>query len=183
MVAQIQVVVPPSAVRSGETGWVATTVRIDVVLPGTAGAEAARAVQRAVLRPHGPLPTDREPERDWLLVAAVDQTGETIGAASLCPDDWPRTDLLVLTAPQWQLRGVSVIQASRGTGVGSALVDASIAAARTHGAATLWAEARIRALPLYQRTGWHVVGDEWNKPGVGPHRYIWTALSRHDGGR
>ncbi|MCB0922674.1 MAG: hypothetical protein KDC08_12785, partial [Actinobacteria bacterium] len=41
----------------------------------------------------------------------------------------------------------------------------------------LWATARVRALGLYRRSGWVVVGPEWDKPGVGPHRYVIRRIS------
>ena len=36
---------------------------------------------------------------------------------------------------------------------------------------------RVRALGLYRRSGWVVVGPEWDKPGVGPHRYVIRRIS------
>jgi GNAT superfamily N-acetyltransferase len=65
-----------------------------------------------------------------------------------------------------------VAETARGTGIGRAVLDAAVALARDQGARTMWAEARSSALGFYASAGWTVVGDEWIKPGVGPHRYI-----------
>jgi hypothetical protein len=48
------------------------------------------------------------------------------------------------------------------------------------GAASLWADARVAALNLYLRGGWAVVGQEWHKPGIGPHRWIVARLPLPD---
>lgn len=139
---------------------------------------AARALQTRIMRPNGPLPTDREPPPDWLqLVARVDgDGGDIVGAARFGPSPWPRPDLADPPDPAWQLRSVAVLPEHRGAGVGAALVAEAQSVAADNRAATLWAEARVAALSLYQRLGWHTAGAEWDKPGVGPHRFVWIAL-------
>lgn len=139
---------------------------------------AAHALQTRIMRPNGPLPTDREPPPDWLqLVARVDAgDGAIVGAARFGRSPWPRPDLAEPPRPAWQLRSVAVLPENRGLGVGAALVSEAQAVAAANDAATLWAEARVAALSLYQRLGWHTVGAEWDKQGVGPHRFVWIAL-------
>lgn len=129
-----------------------------------------RDVQLRVLRPDGPLPGDRPFPPQWRHLAAV-LDGEVIGACSVGPAQWPRPDLAALDEPHWQLRSMAVLPAHRG-GVGRALVSAAHDLAAEAGARCLWATARVRALGLYRRAGWRVVGPEWDKPGVGPHRYV-----------
>jgi aminoglycoside 6'-N-acetyltransferase len=138
-----------------------------------AGLGEVRPVQFAVLRPDGPLPGDRPAPEGAAHIGAFD--GPTaIGAATVLAAEYPGPG--VLAGPTWQLRGVVVRADWRGTGVGRRVVDAAVAAARQHGAATLWAAARASALGFYEAGGWQVVGPEWVKPGVGPHRYItWQA--------
>ena len=65
-----------------------------------------------------------------------------------------------------------VAEAVRGTGVGRAVVHRAAGSRPLEGAASLWAEARSPALGFYERSGWTVIGDEWIKAGIGPHRYI-----------
>jgi predicted GNAT family N-acyltransferase len=67
---------------------------------------------------------------------------------------------------------VVVAEAVRGTGLGHAVVEGAVALAAAQGAASLWAEARSSALGFYERSGWTVIGDEWIKAEIGPHRYI-----------
>ncbi len=138
---------------------------------------AARELQSRIMRPNGPLPTDREPPDDWLQVIVRDEDGDIVGAARFGPSPWPRSDLADPPRPAWQLRSVAVLPDRRGGGFGTELVGGARAVAAAHGAATLWAEARVAALSLYERLGWHTVGAEWHKPGVGPHRFVWIDLA------
>ncbi len=127
-------------------------------------------MQQRVLRPDGPLPTDRPHPRDWLHVAAL-ADGLVVGACSAGPAPWPHPELLPLRAPQWQLRSMAVLPEHRG-GVGSRVLRATVSEAAKAGAGSMWADARVAALGLYERAGWVVVGQEWLKAGVGPHMYV-----------
>lgn len=129
-----------------------------------------RAVQLEVLRPNGPLPGDADPPAGCLHVAAV-VAGKVVGACSVCPARWSHPDLMELPAPQWQLRSMAVLPHYRG-GTGTALLAAAVRRAERGGAASLWANARVAALGLYQRAGWTVVGPQWDKAGIGPHHWI-----------
>jgi GNAT superfamily N-acetyltransferase len=132
--------------------------------------DEVRGLQLAVLRPNGPLPDDRPPPPGTVAVGAFEDR-VPVGAASLIPGArWPGP--ATVAAPAWQLRSMAVRADRRGAGIGRLVLDRAVVAAREGGAATLWAEARTVALPFYVRAGWGVVGDEWVKPGVGPHRWI-----------
>ncbi|MFN8184514.1 MAG: GNAT family N-acetyltransferase [Candidatus Nanopelagicales bacterium] len=135
-----------------------------------ASANEVRGVQMQVLRPHGALPGDRPHPVSWRhLAAEVD--GQVVGAVSVGPARWERADLTPLPRPHWQLRSMAVLTAYRG-GAGARLLSAAVATARESGAGALWAAARIEALGLYLRGGWQAVGGPWDKPGIGPHRYV-----------
>lgn len=137
-----------------------------------------RAVQLQVLRPGGPLSGDRPFPSDWRHLAAL-VGGEVIGACSIGPSQWLRPDLARPPEPQWQLRSMAVLPDHRG-GVGAALLSAASDVAAHEGVGCLWATARVRALGLYLRGGWVVVGPEWDKPGVGPHRYVISTPGQPD---
>ena len=40
----------------------------------------------------------------------------------------------------------------------------------------VWANARVGALPLYERGGYRVVGPVFEQPDAGPHRRVWRRL-------
>ena len=133
---------------------------------------AARELQRRVLRPNGPVPSDTEPPRDALVVW---EPGK--GAATVLPRAWPAAAPEVPDPPDWQMRSVAVLPEEQNHGVGTALVRDALAAAHARGARGVWAEARVAALRWYLDLGWAVVGPEWDKPQVGPHRWIHIRLS------
>jgi GNAT superfamily N-acetyltransferase len=137
---------------------------------GPASLAEVRAVQLQVLRPRGPLPGDRDPGPGWLHLAAR-VTGQVVGACSIGPAAWERVDLCELAAPQWQLRSMAVLPEHRG-GTGRELLGVAMRVAQEAGAASMWAAARQAAAGLYTGAGWQVVGDRWDKPGVGPHVYV-----------
>lgn len=128
-----------------------------------------RPLQLAVLRPDGPLPGDQPPPAEAVHVAAL-RDGVVIGAATVLPEPWPGPGLV--REPVWRLRAMVVSEAVRGTGIGRAVLDRAVQLAAARGVGSLWAEARSSALGFYERAGWTVVGDEWIKAGIGPHRYI-----------
>lgn len=147
-----------------------------VLIVRPASAEEVRPVQQAVLRPAGPLAGDQPHPPDWLHFAA-EIDGAVVGACSVGPSAWTNLDVCVLPAPTWQLRSMAVLPAHRG-GVGAQLLVAAVSGAHSAGASCLWANARVAALNLYLRGGWRIVGQPWDKPGVGPHRYVvrcWAA--------
>jgi len=84
--------------------------------------------------------------------------------------------LAEIEEPQWQLRSMAVLPDHRG-GVGTALLAAAEDLSAELAVGYLWATARVRALGLYQRSDWVVVGPEWDRPGVGPHRYVIRRIS------
>ncbi len=139
-----------------------------------ASPDEVRGVQTLVLRPHGPLPGDRPHPASWRHLAA-DVDGQVVGAVSVGPAPWLRADLAPLPRPHWQLRSMAVLPEHRG-GVGADLLSAAVATARGAGAGGVWATARTAALGLYRRGGWRVVGDQWDKPGIGPHHYVVLSL-------
>lgn len=154
---------------------------IRVVAPGSTEGLAARDLQLVVLRPNGPVPGDTGPQPDQQVLIATDLNGNVVGAATVCPQPWPRDDIAQLPALSWRFRSLAVSDEFRGSGVGSALVRAAEEAARDRGAATLWAEVRMTALVFYERLGWVPLGEVWDKPGVGPHRYAWIPVGGSSG--
>jgi GNAT superfamily N-acetyltransferase len=101
--------------------------------------------------------------------------GELVGTAAVVRMPWPGPGSV--PDPAWQLRSMAVHPDHRDRGIGAEVLAAATDLARDQGAVTLWAEARIAALGLYRRAGWSTVGEEWHKPGVGPHRWIRRDLS------
>lgn len=70
-----------------------------------------------------------------------------------------------------QLRGMATVPDLRSHGLGGALLEAAIEAwERRDGAARpLWCNARVRAIPFYERHGFVGEGETFEFPGVGEH--------------
>lgn len=131
-------------------------------------------MQLAILRPDGPLPGDRPPPTQALHIGAF-RDGVAIGAATVLPEQWPGP--VAIHEPSWRVRGMVVAGADRGAGIGRSVLNCAVEVAAARGAGSMWAEARSAALGFYERAGWTVVGDEWMKAGIGPHRYILLDLT------
>jgi GNAT superfamily N-acetyltransferase len=78
----------------------------------------------------------------------------------------------------WRLRGMAVVSEARRRGVGAALLAACERHARERGGRRVWFNARLEALPFYEALGYEVIGEEYELPGIGPHRFAEKILSR-----
>ena len=78
--------------------------------------------------------------------------------------------------PALQLRGMAVDGEFQNQGIGGKLIDFAqpIVTANTK---TLWCNARVRAVRFYAAHGWQIASDEFDVPGVGPHRIMCKRLA------
>lgn len=75
-----------------------------------------------------------------------------------------------------RIRWLGVLENERGQGVGAQLVIA----AQQHASAigqSLWADVRVKAIPIYERLGFEPLGDFFELPEIGLHRVMrwWPA--------
>lgn len=72
--------------------------------------------------------------------------------------------------PAWQLRGMATGAASQGKGLGGTLIKfATEDAQKEEFSRIFWCNARVVAVPFYERNGWKVISGEFDVPGIGPH--------------
>ena len=76
----------------------------------------------------------------------------------------------------WRLRGMATSEAARGTGLGRVVLEECFKVVREHGGQVLWCNARIGAVPFYERLGMAAVGPEFDIPDVGPHFVMWREV-------
>jgi GNAT superfamily N-acetyltransferase len=69
----------------------------------------------------------------------------------------------------WRIRGMATTPPARGSGAGTAILDALLRHASTHGARRMWCNARTPARAFYERAGLRVVSEEFELPDIGPH--------------
>lgn len=159
--------------RPDEPGAPAITLR-------PLAAAATRPLRQRILRPGQAvheLVYPGDDEADSLHVGAF--AGEDLlGVASLyrqSPEGQPACPT------DWRLRGMAVVPEARRRGVGAALLAACERHARAHGGARVWFNARLDALPFYVALGYAVIGEEYELPGIGPHRFAERTLAGADG--
>ncbi|MFG6175734.1 GNAT family N-acetyltransferase [Halomonas sp. THAF12] len=119
--------------------------------------EAAGEIRRVVFIEEQAVPRDeewdgRDPECVHFL-ARVD--GRTVGTARLLPDG--------------HIGRVAVLAEARGLGIGLALMQAAIVAARHRGFSSVELAAQTHALAFYERLGFAAHGETFQDAGI-PHR-------------
>ena len=127
-------------------------MKIRRVTPDRAGAERLAALEKAAFPDRA---STRDPE-DFIWFA--DQSAPLI----LADEDLSRGFLLIqFAADEGEIHDVGVHPDARRRGVGRALVEAAIAAARNHGATRLFLEVDVTnapALALYASAGFAEIG-------------------------
>jgi len=133
-----------------------------------ADAETVIPLRHRILRPGHPREaaewdTDAEAAtRHW----AATWGGEVVGVVTVVRRPPPDAD-----APEWQLRGMAVASEVQRGGVGSRLLEA----VHREVDAPMWCNARESAVGFYERHGWEVRGERFDKPPAGPHfRMFWS---------
>ena len=88
---------------------------------------------------------------------AFDAQGRVLGTGRLLPDS--------------HIGRMAVLRQARGAGVGSALLQALMDAARARGDREVLLSAQTHAIPFYERFGFVVEGEEYDDAGI-PHRVM-----------
>jgi predicted GNAT family N-acyltransferase len=128
---------------------------------------------RDVLREGRPVARLEDPAGTFHLAARTGD-GRLVGVVrfSPAPCPWREAD-----AP-WQLRGMATDPAARGSGAGRALVTEGLARVLVLGGDLAWCDARVGAVGFYERMGFAVVTEQFDKPEGGPHRGMVALLQR-----
>lgn len=142
-----------------------------------------RHLRRVVLRPNQPpdacvYPGDDAPDSFHLGIRseAGHGTSDLIAVASFYrepppgqptdqPTDQPDDN------PQLRIRGMAVLPAHRGRGLGRSLIDAGLAIAgqQSPPPSLVWCNARTTAAGYYAKLGFSPRGTEFEIEGIGPH--------------
>lgn len=80
--------------------------------------------------------------------------------------------------PAWQLRGMAVEPEFQRTGIGQRLLrEAETILCRRSNIRQLWCNARLPAVPFYEKLGWTCTSDIFDIPTAGPHRRMTKILT------
>ncbi|MEK9750633.1 MAG: GNAT family N-acetyltransferase [Flavobacteriaceae bacterium] len=143
-------------------------------------AAAILTVRQAVLRQGLPIEAsifDKDEDRHTAHFGAF--IGDTvIGCASLVRNTHARF------SPEFtqiaQLRGMAVLPGHRDSGIGGLLLRGVETKATEDGIEVLWFNARIKAVPFYEKNGYIKEGDAYEIEGVGTHYFMFKILSSHE---
>lgn len=100
-------------------------------------------------------------------VGAINKDGQAIAIMTVMRDCVPNTDRVV-----WRIRGMASDPDARGTGCGGAALEFGMAHAWEQHRETIWCNARKVAYGFYERYGFELVSDEFDIPGIGPHKVM-----------
>ncbi|MDW5376975.1 GNAT family N-acetyltransferase [Halomonas sp. HP20-15] len=127
--------------------------------------EQAGEIRRRVFIDEQAVPQEEEWDGrdDECLHFLVRLDGDPVGTARLLPDG--------------HIGRVAVLAAGRGRGIGLALMQAAIEAARERGHAHAELAAQTHALAFYRRLGFEAYGAEFMDAGI-PHRNMRLDLTR-----
>ena len=132
-------------------------------------AEVTFPLRQRVLRPHETLAQlalagDDHPDAGHF--AARTPTGEVVATATVRREapPWAPAD-----AGAWRLRGMATAEQWRNRGIGQKVLDAVVDHVAAHGGGPLWCNARLPAVPFYERAGFERRGEPWDEPHIGPH--------------
>jgi predicted GNAT family N-acyltransferase len=137
-------------------------------------AQTVRPLRREILRPTRPLEAsiyDEDDDPRTVHLAAYNADGSLVGCVTLFPEAYDTEPLA------WRLRGMATSPDARGTGVGGALLGASLDVVTDAKAPLLWCNARESAEGFYARYGFVGDGEIFDLPLAGPHRRMVLRLA------
>jgi GNAT superfamily N-acetyltransferase len=79
-----------------------------------------------------------------------------------------------------QLRGMAVLPEHRDGGIGGLLLRAVETKGIEESIEVLWFNARIKAVPFYEKNGYIREGEAYEIEGVGTHYFMFKVLSSHE---
>jgi GNAT superfamily N-acetyltransferase len=84
-----------------------------------------------------------------------------------------------LTGKQMQLRGMAVLENYQGKGLGAQLLKTAEEMILKKNIYTIWCNARIVAVPFYEKLGYRVIGDSFIIPEIGIHFVMFKLLTQN----
>lgn len=122
-------------------------------------------LRHKVLRPGKPLETAEFPgdeQAGTRHYAALEQ-GTHVVCLTLMQSIWEGRRA-------WQLRGMATDPAVQGRGYGTELMRFAMRDVQSEGWSDLyWCNARLAAVPFYERNGWRIASEMFDIPLIGPH--------------
>lgn len=147
-------------------------------------AYAVVPLRTAVLRPGWTdrLATYPEDDNAATVHVAAFHDGEVAAVGTAYPEAPPAAlrgaipEAAFAGGAAWRLRGMASAESVRGAGYGAAVLRACFDAIADARGRYLWCNARLVAVPFYERMGMQTVGDVFDIAEIGPHYVMWTRV-------
>lgn len=127
-------------------------------------------LRNRVLRPGMPVESCHYPADGQAVHFGVFDGDSLVSVITAHPDQSP----LFSELGQWRIRGMATDLGRQGQGLGGLALRAMLAWGRRSEVPLFWCNARVGAIPFYERHGFQVVGEEFDIPGIGPHKVMWA---------
>ncbi|MDT0551793.1 GNAT family N-acetyltransferase [Urechidicola vernalis] len=135
-------------------------------------APEAYAIRKDVLRENIPLTEKMEGDFDEeTLHLGLFENGELGCVATFMPHE-----SFHFKGFQYRLRGMGTHRDHQHKGFGKAVLTSAEAILTKKGVDVLWCNARVIALNFYKKSGWSIVGEEFDVHLVGPHYVMFKKL-------
>ena len=123
------------------------------------------AIRKEVLRKGMNLSTQFSGDEDVdTFHLGIFENNELLGIASFM-----KSNNILFTQEQYQLRGMATVDKVRGKGYGKLLLQDAITKLRDKKVEILWCNARIGALKFYKKFEFKTHGDAFDIPQIGTH--------------
>jgi len=99
-----------------------------------------------------------------------------VGVATFLISDAAASPIKIEDATYYQLRGMGVLPDAQGKGIGKLLMLQGMEKLRDLNVDVLWFNARIIALPFYERLGFLKIGKPFEVPKIGTHYKMYKEL-------
>ncbi len=121
-----------------------------------------RVLRTSLPRSEAMFPGDELPTSHH-FAAFVDGDPNAIGCATFHQNTWQ-------DQPAFQLRGMATDPAWAGKGVGTTVLRFAIESIRLASPIRVfWCNARLIAIPFYEKLGWRIASERFEIPAAGPH--------------
>ena len=136
-------------------------------------AATVRPLRHDVLRPGRALDESNYPVDSTAVHLAAYDDERIVGVATIFPEPTPDE------AKAWRLRGMAVDPGLQRSGVGTLLLQRAFGVLEQRRVPLLWCNARVPAVPFYERQGFVAIGEPFDVAGIGMHVVMRRAINQH----
>jgi GNAT superfamily N-acetyltransferase len=134
-----------------------------------------RALRHTVLWPHLKEPA--------VCTIDIDEHQETMHFGTFYQDKivaigtfYPVASSKISASNPFRLRAMAVDAAYRGQNHGQSLIEYALTILAAKGCDVVWCDARLRAVPFYERMNFQKTDDIYDIPLIGPHQFMWLRI-------